>query len=230
MLEKDIMQDTEDRKKKIKKLLMEPAKGRAVVIEERSGTKKVVSEKAYRIICLNGLLQPKALLELYGDDQYNNGPWLETEELTVFTPKQKKQLSLLDKMRILIKEKKIERIKTAKNPLFDKKGEVTIKLFPVSHKETGRPLSKMPEFQRKYISPEETDRLIVVATPRELAIAGIDYKEVGWKEIIKQKPQNPKESNKFLEYIKVDESPSNSNESRSNSSELNKNRDEEQVR
>ena len=205
--------DIEVRKEEIIRLLSRNSDAGAVIIRLSDGSKKVVSEKAYKIISLSALVQPKGKLEISWDDQYNNGPWLEIRDFDI-TPPQELNPSFLDKMKISKKIKTIEEIKTSKDPLYDKKGKIKIKIFPVSHREVGGylPGGARGDYESRTIIPEEIDCFEYEITPRELAEVGIDYKELDWEEIQEKKSDNRENS---LKDIRVTPSEMNGNEQNS---------------
>lgn len=195
MTEEQVQESINNRKEQIVKALNEPADVSPVIVKLGNGRKRVISQTEYKISLLSALLRPNGRVEKWWSDQYNGGPWLEIRDI-IITPHNKVQTpSFLDKIKMLKKKKTIEKIKTDKNPLLDKKGIVRIKIFPVSHREVGEELlNKDSGFCEETFIPEEIDCLEVEITPRQLAKAGIDYREIGWMEIQKEEKKSFEES------------------------------------
>ena len=175
-----LREDVEHRKKIIEGLLTEISDTYAVIIIYK-GKKKIVPKKVYDIICRGALLSPKSEYETEMIDMYNNGPYVEASKITTFSPEKIENLSSWDKIKISKMKKKIDKIKKSKNPFLDKKIKVTIDIFPVSYSILGR---IFPEEQRENFYPDAVDYIEIECTPRELAEAGIDYRDLNWELII----------------------------------------------
>ena len=80
------------------------------------------------------------------------------------------------------KVRKIQRIKESKDEQYDKKGTVTIDIYPESYIKTCGTQDKEPPYISGNYFPDKIDTLEVELSPRELAIAGILYTDLDWRE------------------------------------------------
>ena len=189
----ELEKDTEYRKRKIIDLLTEKSEPNAVMIKYK-GKKKIVSKKAYDIIYRGALLSPNVKSQSY----YINEKRCPCEKYsinTTFVPNRIDDLSFWDKIKIFKKIKAIEKLKISKDPLLYKKGKVKIPIYPISfHKYEGISESHFTDKfigealreneDPRYYTPEAVDYIEIECTPRELAEAGIDYRDLNWELII----------------------------------------------
>ena len=185
------IEEIERRKKRIESLLTQESDPEIVIVYKHvpSSLKKrkfATTRKQYEIMGECALEPPVMFSERYGIDNYNNGPWTVYEEHTVKKPElMKYKESILDKAKRIkeaLKIKKIKKIRESKDEQYDKKGTVTIDIYPESYIETFGTQDKEPTYVRCDYYPEPIDTLTVELTPRELARAGILYTDLDWRE------------------------------------------------
>ena len=194
-------------KRRIKEKFFERCEPGAVTIKLDDDKRMVISKKAYEMSHLRSIIQPEGEISSYKDDLYNNGPFE-----TVYSFKTniifKTKPSISDRIKMSKMTRTIKKIRKSKDPFFDKKGKVSIKVYPDCFEKREYNVLEpsegtITEFN-KFV-PKEIVTLEFIMTPRELADLGLYYGEptLEWTEIDKDIKQNQNKGQNNLEHLKV---------------------------
>ena len=224
-----------DRAKKIMDLLEKEERPSYVEVMIH-GKIKCIPKKIYEISQYGAQIQPFIYGERYTIDEYNNGPFRKVVESKARTPE---LISSSTGMLGERKTRKAEKIINSKNPKYDRKIIVKIKLFPMSYP----PIDKEKLYCRyeeavKWCGdfewyPKAIDCLTVDTTPRELAAAGIYYKDLDWGLVKEEEKgsafdsEKQKEQSSLVRQIRVNVNNQPSTQGKANTAERKSSRSDE---